>query len=85
MGFPGHTLGETWRLADLELDGPVPGSINIDLRPKGVLVAFSFSARRWRLIAIGGDIGARLPNGWSESTTFWTSEFRVSHRIADRM
>jgi 2-polyprenyl-6-methoxyphenol hydroxylase-like FAD-dependent oxidoreductase len=85
VSFPGDTLGETWTLMDLELDGPIPDGINIDLQPTSLLVAFPISARRWRLIAIGGGIGAGLPNGWSKGTNFWTSEFRVSHRVADRM
>ena len=85
MRFPGDALSETWALADLELDGPVPGCINIDFQPEGLLVAFPFSGRRWRLIAIGGDIDAELSNGWSKGATFWASEFRVSHRVAGRM
>ena len=86
VGFPGDALRESWTLADLDLDGPIPGGIHIDFRAQGLLVAFPFSARRWRLIAIGGgDIGWRLPNGWSAGTVFWRSEFHVSHRIANRM
>lgn len=85
VGFSSDALNETWALADLELDGPVPGGINIDCQPKGLLVAFPFSGRRWRLIAIGGDIDAGLSTGWSKGATFWTSDFRVSHRVAGRM
>jgi len=85
VGFPGDALGETWTLADLELDGPAPGGINIDFRSEGLLVAFPFSAQRWRLIGIGKDMGTQLPNDWSAGRTFWTSEFRVSHRTADQM
>lgn len=85
VGFSGDGLSETWTLADLELDGPVPGGINIDFRPEGFLVAFPFSAQRWRLIAIGCNVVSQLPNGWSAGTVFWNSEFHISHRMADRM
>lgn len=85
VDFPGNALRETWTLADLDLNGPVPGGINIDFRPAGVLVAFPFSATRWRLIAIGSDIVSLLPPGWSTGTVFWNSKFHISHRLADQM
>ena len=84
INFPGDAVRESWTLADLELDGPIPGAINIDFRPNGLLVAFPFTAERWRLVSIPGSIDP-LPRGWSAGTVFWQSEFHVSHRLADRM
>ncbi len=85
VGFPGDSLDDAWTLADVELDGPAPGFIHVDLRRDGVLVAFPFSQHRWRFIAIGTDVLSRLPKDWSAGTVFWRSEFHISHRIADRL
>lgn len=85
IDFAGDRFPETWTLADLELDGPVSGAIHLDFGVDGPLVAIPIAKQRWRLIAMGSDILARLPAGWSAGTVEWQSDFHISHRLADRM
>lgn len=85
VGFPGEAFDEPWQLVDLDLDGPDRNSGWIDFQRERVFVALPFAGERWRLIGFGGDLLGRLPSDWRAGEPVWRSEFRISHRIADRM
>ena len=85
IDFAGDSFPDIWTLADLELAGPAHGAIHVDFTSDGPFVALPISGQRWRLIAMGGDVLARLPAGWSAGAVDWQSEFQISHRMAERM
>lgn len=82
--FPGDGFPEPWSLADLELEGPPTGAITVDFQADGPLALIPFSARRWRIVAMGSAPLERLPRDWTPGEVFWRSEFNISHRLADR-
>jgi len=84
IGFPGDVFPETWSLADLELEGPTRGSINLQIERDGPLVAIPYRDGVWRVIAKGADPLGRLPKRWTAGPVRWRSEFRIAHRLADR-
>lgn len=61
IDFAGDSFPETWTLADLELNGLGPGAIHLNFGADGPFVAIPIAKQRWRLIAMGRDILARLP------------------------
>ncbi|HEV2082833.1 MAG TPA: NAD(P)/FAD-dependent oxidoreductase [Brevundimonas sp.] len=85
LDFPGDRWSEPWRLLDVELDGAPPDEGWVDLRPDGPLLCLPFAGGVFRLITFGADPLAHLPDGWTAGKVHWTSEFRVSHRLAERM
>jgi len=83
--FPGDGWPEPWQLMDIDLTGPSPHEGYIDFRRHGSFVCLPFSGRRFRLIGFGAPLRDTLPAGWTAGTVYWESEFRISHRIADRL
>lgn len=85
LDFPGDAWDESWRLVDVDLDGP-PADVGwIDLRPDGPFVCLPFSGSTFRLIGFGGELLDALPAGWTAGQVRWRSDFRVSHRMVERM
>ncbi|CAN5275765.1 NAD(P)/FAD-dependent oxidoreductase [soil metagenome] len=87
IGFPGDTLAAPWMLVDVTLDAPVTdteGYVEF-LTGHGMVFALAFTPERWRIITVGGDPLDHLPAGRHARTVHWRSEFRISHRIADRL
>lgn len=85
LPFDGDAWPEPWRLMDVDLDGPPADEGWVDLRPDGPLVCLPFSGRTFRLITFGADPLAALPPNWRAGQVHWSSEFRVSHRVAGRL
>ena len=85
VGFPGDGWPEPWRLMDADLDGPPADEGWIDFQPDGGFICLPFSGRTFRLFAFGRPLEERIPAGWRLREVVWESEFRVSHRIAERM
>ncbi|CAN5256790.1 hypothetical protein BH10PSE1_BH10PSE1_34580 [soil metagenome] len=85
LGFPGDGWAEPWQLMDVDLTGPSPHEAWIDLRRHGALVCLPFSGRRFRLIGFGQPLLETLPDGWTAGKIHWQSEFKISHRMAERM
>ncbi|MBX3476379.1 MAG: FAD-dependent monooxygenase [Brevundimonas sp.] len=85
LDFPGDAWEEPWHLLDVDLTGPPPDRGWIDLRPWGPFVCLPFSGSTFRLIGPGPDLLDRLPDGWTAGTVHWRSDFRISHRMVERM
>jgi 2-polyprenyl-6-methoxyphenol hydroxylase-like FAD-dependent oxidoreductase len=85
LGFPGDGWDEPWSLMDVDLTGPSPHEGYIDFRRHGSFVCLPFSGTTFRLIGFGAPLLDSLPAGWTAGTVHWSSEFRISHRMADRM
>ena len=85
LGFDGSTFPEPWRVVDIELAAPQATDAHIDFRRTGPLLAFPYSPTHWRLIGVQPDIAQRLPSGWRLGEVRWSSDFRLSHRIASRL
>lgn len=85
IGFPGEGWDEPWQLIDADLDGPPPAEGWIDLRPTGPFVCLPFSGKTFRLIGFGPPLLENLPQGWRVDEVHWRSDFKVSHRMAERM
>lgn len=85
LGFPGDGWSEPWSLIDVDLDGPAADEGWIDFRRNGALICLPFSGRRFRLIGFGPPLLETLPEGWRAGQVHWRSDFRISHRMIDRM
>lgn len=85
IGFPGDGWPEPWQLMDVDLTGPAADEGWIDLRPTGPFVCMPFSGTTFRLIGFGPPLLEALPEGWRAGQVHWRSEFRVSHRMAERV
>lgn len=85
VGFPGAGWEEPWQLLDVDLEGPPPAEGWIDLRPPGPFVCLPFSGKTFRLIGFGPPLLDNLPEGWTAGEVRWRSDFKVSHRMAERM
>lgn len=85
LGFPGDGWDEPWQLMDVDIDGLEPGQGWIDLHDEGVLIVLPFSGRTFRLIGFGRPLLSNLPGEWTIGTVHWESDFRISHRMVERM
>lgn len=85
LGFPGDGWEEPWSLIDVDLDGPEGDEGWIDFRRDGALICLPFSGRRFRLIGFGPPLLDALPPDWRAGQVHWTSDFRISHRMVERM
>lgn len=85
LDFPGDGWPEPWQLMDVDLTGPSPHEAYIDFRRHGSFVCLPFSGHTFRLIGFGGALLDNLPAGWTAGTVHWQSEFKISHRIAERL
>jgi 2-polyprenyl-6-methoxyphenol hydroxylase-like FAD-dependent oxidoreductase len=85
LDFPGDAWEEPWRLMDVDLDGPPHDQGWIDLRARGPFVCLPFSGATFRLIGPGPPLLEDLPDGWRAGTIRWSSDFRISHRMVERM
>ena len=85
LDFPGDGWNEPWQLADVDIDGPQPDQGWADLHDEGVLIVLPFSGKTFRLIGFGRPLLAGLPPEWTVGTVHWQSDFRISHRMVERM
>ena len=85
LDFPGDGWDEPWQLADVDINGPGPDQGWIDLHDEGVLIVLPFSGRTFRLIGFGRPLLEGLPPDWAVGTVHWRSDFRISHRMVERM
>jgi 2-polyprenyl-6-methoxyphenol hydroxylase-like FAD-dependent oxidoreductase len=87
IGFPGSALAEPWNLADVTLNAPVSDTEGyVQFLPHHRMVfALAFTPERWRVIAAGARALDHLPDGRSAKAVEWESDFKISHRIADRL
>ena len=85
LDFPGDGWDEPWRLMDADIDGLQPDQGWIDLHDEGALIVLPFSGRTFRLIGFGRPLLDSLPPEWTLGTIHWQSDFRISHRMVERM
>jgi 2-polyprenyl-6-methoxyphenol hydroxylase-like FAD-dependent oxidoreductase len=85
LGFPGDGSDTPWHLMDVDIDGAPPDEARVDFQRSGPIVALPFRGRTFRLIGFGAELLPRLPAGWTAGEVRWRSEFRVSHRMVERM
>jgi len=85
LDFPGDGWEEPWQLMDVDIDGLQPDQGWIDLHDEGVLIALPFSGKTFRLIGFGRPLLEGLPPEWKIGTIHWESDFRISHRMVERM
>ena len=85
LGFPGDGWDEPWQLIDVDLTGPPADEGWIDLREAGPFVCLPFSGGTFRLIGFGQPLLDTLPEGWTAGEVRWRSDFRISHRMVERM
>lgn len=84
VAFPGDGSPEIWRLMDAVVEGPPPDAGWIDLGPGRALVCLPYAGDVFRLFAFGRPLPDSLPDGWRLGAVRWRSDFKVSHRLADR-
>ena len=85
LDFPGDGWDEPWQLMDVDIDGLQPNQGWVDLHDEGVLIVLPFSGKTFRLIGFGRPLLEDLPTGWTIGTVHWESDFRISHRMVERM
>lgn len=85
LDFPGDGWDEPWQLMDVDIDGLQPDQGWVDLHDEGALIALPFSGETFRLIGFGRPLLERLPADWTLGTIHWRSDFRISHRMVERM
>ena len=85
LAFPGDGWDEPWQLMDADIDGLQPDQGWIDLRDDGALIVLPYSGRTFRLIGFGRPLLETLPPEWTLGTIHWRSDFRISHRMVERM
>ncbi len=86
LDFPGDRWSEPWQLADVDLEGPAAHEGWLDFRPDGALLCLPFSGSTFRLFTFSPQpMLDNLPDGWRLRAVRWQSEFRVSHRVIERM
>ena len=87
LGFSGSSLPEPWKLADVKLERAPAGGADgyIELRHPGFVFALAFEPTHWRVIANRDDPMDHIPDGAPVKEVVWASEFKISHRIADKL
>jgi 2-polyprenyl-6-methoxyphenol hydroxylase-like FAD-dependent oxidoreductase len=85
LDFPGDGWDEPWQLMDADIDGLQPDQGWIDLHDEGALIVLPFSGKTFRLIGFGRPLLDDLPPEWTLGTIHWRSDFRISHRMVERM
>lgn len=85
LDFPGDGWDEPWQLMDVDIEGLQPDQGWIDLHDEGALIALPFSGRTFRLIGFGRPLLEGLPADWTLGAVHWQSDFRISHRMVERM
>ncbi|MGZ9100929.1 MAG: FAD-dependent oxidoreductase [Brevundimonas sp.] len=85
LDFPGDGWDEPWQLMDVDIDGLQPEQGWIDLHDEGALIVLPFSGKTFRLIGFGRPLLDGLPSEWTLGTIHWQSDFRISHRMVERM
>ena len=85
LGFPGDAWDEPWKLMDADIDGLQPDQGWVDLHDEGALIVLPFSGKTFRLIGFGRPLLQGLPPEWTLGTIHWESDFRISHRMVERM
>jgi len=85
LGFPGDGWDEPWQLMDVDIAGLQPDQGWVNLHDEGALIALPFSGKTFRLIGFGRPLLDDLPPEWTLGTIHWRSDFRISHRMVERM
>jgi 2-polyprenyl-6-methoxyphenol hydroxylase-like FAD-dependent oxidoreductase len=85
LAFPGDGSDTPWHLADVDIEGAPQDEARIEFQRAGPIVILPFAGGTFRLIGFGGDLLPRLPKGWRAGQVHWSSEFRISHRMVERM
>ena len=87
IGFPGSSYPEPWKLADVRLERAPAGDADgyIALRDPGFVFSLAFEPTHWRVIANHDDPLAHIPDNAPVKEVVWSSEFHISHRIADKL
>lgn len=85
IDFPGDGWPEPWHLMDVDLQGPPADEGWIDFQPDGAFICLPFSGDAFRLFSFGRPLLERIPADWRVGEIHWQSDFRVSHRIAERL
>lgn len=85
VAFTGDGWPEPWHLMDVDLDGPPGDEGWIDFQPDGGFICLPFSGQTFRLFSFGRPLLERIPADWRIGAVRWQSDFKVSHRIAERL
>lgn len=97
IGFRGGAYDESFILADVGLDWPLPpDEVTLLLAADGLVVVAPLPGDRYRIVAtvavaprqpaiddVSAVLAARGPGGARVSKLGWSSRFRVQHRVAD--
>jgi 2-polyprenyl-6-methoxyphenol hydroxylase-like FAD-dependent oxidoreductase len=100
IGFSAGTYAETFILADVHMDWPLPpDELRLFLAPDGLLLVAPFSGNRFRIVATVaqaatepsmGDVQAILDSRGPRSSqgrvrgVVWSSRFHIHHGVAER-
>jgi 2-polyprenyl-6-methoxyphenol hydroxylase-like FAD-dependent oxidoreductase len=100
IGFQGEAYGDSFLLADVEMDWPLRASeVSLYFSPAGLVVVAPLPGGTFRIVATVSQapeqpgvadiqqlLDARGPTGSSATVrrVVWGSRFRVHHRLADR-
>lgn len=85
IGFPGDGWPEPWSLMDVDLTGPKADEGWIDLRRDGGFICLPYSGKTFRLFGFGAPLADCIPSDWTVGSIHWQSQFKISHRIAERL
>jgi 2-polyprenyl-6-methoxyphenol hydroxylase-like FAD-dependent oxidoreductase len=99
IGFTGDPYGQSFVLADVRMNWPLPlDAVNLFLAPAGLVVVAPLPEQRFRIVAVLDDaperpgvadvqrlLDTRGPHRRPATVTevVWSSRFRVHHRLAD--
>lgn len=80
----GSDYPEPWCLYDVDLSMPLEDEAHAFMLDDGALFVIRMSGDRWRVAGNVTDPLSRLPEGTEVGRVDWESEFRISHRVAER-
>ena len=85
IDFPGDGSPTAWHLMDVDMDGPPPNEAWIDFGRGRALVCLPYAGDTFRLFSFGQPVQAAVPADWRLGPVRWQSDFKVSHRIGERL
>lgn len=83
VGFSGDRMREDWSLADVRLDMAPIDSVVVHLGQQALLFMLRIQDDVYRVASNKPGVLDRLPPGARVADVLWTSDFTVSHRLAE--
>lgn len=86
IALSGFSYNDTWFLKDLELDIDFePDNGHIQLFEDGAMLLIRIKDKIWRIAGSFKNLIERLPQNASVGKIIWESEFKIHHKLADKL